>query len=70
MTKPTHYADISDTTIWRVWFTPPAGLTGDALNEWLAENWADSDMPEIRKDVYDDGGTEVIFVSPMPEDKQ
>lgn len=70
MTKPTHYADISDTTIWRVWFTPPAGMTADEEIElWLAENWADCDAPGIHgKDVYDDGGTEINFIANMPKD--
>ena len=64
MTTPTHYADISDTTIWRVQFTPPAGMSNSEIEQWLQENWADPDAPGIeQKDIYDDGGTEVVFVN-------
>lgn len=69
MKKATHYADVSDTTIWRVWFTPPEGMNEEQIEEWLMENWADCDCDQIHdKDVYDDGGTEIVFVAPMTKE--
>lgn len=67
MTKPTHYADITETTTWRVRFTPPVGLNDKQLQAWLFENWADPDAPGIAdKDIYADGWTELITIAPIP----
>lgn len=61
--KPTHFADIEDRTIWRVWFTPPEGMTASEIEDWLHENWADCDCEQIHdKDIHDNGGTDVICV--------
>lgn len=64
MTKPTHYADIADTTIWRVRFTPPEGMDEDEIREWLIMNWADYEADGIyNKDICGDGDTEITFIA-------
>lgn len=65
----THYADISDTTIWRVWFTRPEGMSDREVSDWLATYWSDPDAHGIHcKDFYDAGDPEIIEIHKLPED--